>query len=51
MAATGRHIAWHTVGKSYLSQIEAGKKTGSPRVLRALAAALRVDMDDLVVLD
>lgn len=36
------------VGKSYLSQIEAGKKAGSARVLRALAAALRVDVDDLI---
>lgn len=37
------------VGKSYVSQIEAGKKTGSAAVLRALAVALRVDLDDLMV--
>ena len=36
------------VGKSYLSQIEAGKKTGSARVLKVLAKALKVDMDDLI---
>lgn len=36
------------VGKSYLSQIEAGKKTGSARVLKGLAKALKVDMDDLI---
>lgn len=36
------------VGKSYISQIEAGKKTGSARVLQALAKALRVDMDELI---
>jgi DNA-binding XRE family transcriptional regulator len=37
------------VGKSYISQIEAGKKVGSAKVLRALAVALRVDIDDLLV--
>lgn len=37
------------VGKSYLSQIEAGKKTGSARILRTLAQILRVDMDDLLM--
>ncbi len=36
------------VGKSYLSQIETGKKTGSLEVIRACAAALDVDLDDLV---
>ncbi len=35
------------ISKSYLSQIEAGKKTGSVRVLRALARVLNVDLDDL----
>lgn len=39
------------VGKSYLSQIESGKKMGSARVLSALAAALRVDVDDLIATD
>jgi DNA-binding XRE family transcriptional regulator len=37
------------VGKSYISQIEAGSKTGSAKVLKALAKALQVDMDDLLV--
>ena len=36
------------IGKSYLSQIEAGKKTGSARVLQALVTALNVDVDDLL---
>jgi DNA-binding XRE family transcriptional regulator len=37
------------VGKSYLSQIEAGKKTGSAQILRTLARILRVDMNDLLM--
>ncbi len=37
------------IGKSYVSQIEAGTKTGSTKVFKALAEALRVDMDDLLV--
>jgi len=41
------HIAG--VGKSYISQIEAGKKSGSAKVLKALAGALQVDIDDLLV--
>lgn len=36
------------VGKSYISQIEAGNKSGSAKVLKKLAETLRVDMDDLV---
>ena len=36
------------VGKSYVSQIEAGNKTGSARTLKALAGALLVDIDDLM---
>jgi len=36
------------VGKSYISQIEAGRKTGSARLLKALADALNVDIDDLM---
>ncbi|RIK93959.1 MAG: transcriptional regulator [Proteobacteria bacterium] len=36
------------VTQAYLSDIEAGKKTGSARVLKALAAALNIDLDDLV---
>lgn|SRR5690554_359671 len=36
------------VGKSYISQIEAGSKSGSAKVLKALAEALKVDIDDLL---
>ena len=36
------------IGKSYVSQIEAGSKTGSTKILRALAQALQVDIDDLL---
>lgn len=36
------------VGKSYISQIEAGRKTGSAKLLKALASALKVDIDDLM---
>lgn len=36
------------VGKSYISQIEASSKVGSAKVLKALAEALGVDMDDLL---
>ena len=36
------------IGKSYVSQIEAGAKTGSTKILRALARALQVDIDDLL---
>ena len=34
--------------KSYLSEIETGKKAGSIRVMKAAAAALGVDLGDLV---
>lgn len=34
--------------KSYISQIEAGKKPGSVAILKRLAVALNVDVDDLV---
>ncbi len=36
------------VGRSYIGDIESGKKPGSVRALKALADALRVDLDDLV---
>lgn len=36
------------VGKSYISQLEAGKKTGSLRFMRTMAEALEVDMEDLI---
>jgi len=34
-------------GKSYVSQIEAGKKSGAEAVLKRMASALRVDLDHL----
>jgi len=37
------------MGKSYISQIESGAKTGSVKCLTALAAALRVSVDDLIL--
>ena len=36
------------VGKSYISQLEAGKKSGSLRFMLVLAEALEVDMEDLI---
>ena len=36
------------ISKPYLSQIEAGKRTGSAAVLRALADALAGDVDELL---
>ena len=36
------------VGKSYISQIESGSKSGSAKVLKALAEVLQVDVDDLM---
>ncbi len=41
-AATG-------ISQPYLSEIESGKKTGSVDVLKRIAAALKVDLDDIVV--
>ncbi len=37
------------ISQPYLSEIEAGKKTGSVAVLKRIATALKVDLDDLVV--
>ena len=37
------------ISQPYLSEIEAGKKTGSVDVLKRIATALKVDLDDLVV--
>jgi len=37
------------ISQPYLSDIENGKKAGSVDVLKRIAAALRVDLDDLVV--
>jgi len=39
-AAIGKH-------KGFLSEIESGKKTGSVDTLKAIAEALKVDLDDL----
>jgi DNA-binding XRE family transcriptional regulator len=36
------------ISKPYLSQLEAGKREASQRVIRRLAKALRVDLDDLI---
>jgi transcriptional regulator with XRE-family HTH domain len=36
------------ISKPYLSQLEAGKREASQRVLRRLAQGLRVDLDDLI---
>lgn len=36
------------VGKSYISQIESGKKNGSAKVLKAIAKILEVDLEDLL---
>ena len=36
------------VSPAYLSQIESGKRGGSSKVLRAIARALDVDLDDVV---
>lgn len=37
------------ISQPYLSDIENGKKTGSVDVLKRIAIALKVDLDDLVV--
>ncbi len=37
------------ISQPYLSDIENGKKAGSVDVLKRIATALRVDLDDLVV--
>lgn len=37
------------ISQPYLSEIEAGKKTGSVDVLKRIAVALKVDLDDIVV--
>ena len=36
------------ISTPYLSQIESGKRTGSPDVLSAIAAALALTLDDIV---
>ncbi|PYB77904.1 helix-turn-helix domain-containing protein [Rhizobium wuzhouense] len=37
------------ISQPYLSEIESGKKTASVDVLKRIAAALKVDLDDIVV--
>ncbi|MBP2547639.1 DNA-binding XRE family transcriptional regulator [Neorhizobium galegae] len=37
------------ISQPYLSEIESGKKTGSIDVLKRIAAALKVDLDDIVM--
>ncbi|MBL37359.1 MAG: transcriptional regulator [Xanthomonadales bacterium] len=39
------------MGKSYVSQIESGAKSGSVKSLQRLSEVLRVDIDDLIVDD
>ena len=44
-----RHLAEAAgINPVYLSRIERGKRNGSTRTLAAIAAALRVDLDDLL---
>jgi DNA-binding XRE family transcriptional regulator len=37
------------ISKAYLSQIESGKRTGTTEVLSAIARALNLSLDDIVV--
>jgi DNA-binding XRE family transcriptional regulator len=37
-----------SISKPYLSQLEGGRREASQRVIRRLAKALRVDLDDLI---
>ncbi|HJU16961.1 MAG TPA: helix-turn-helix transcriptional regulator [Stellaceae bacterium] len=39
------------IGKGYLSQLESGERQGPVGTLKPIAAALRVDLDDLVQQD
>ena len=39
------------ISKPYLSQIETGKRTGTTEVLSAIANALDLTLDDIVVID
>ncbi len=39
------------VGKSYISQLEAGRKSGSIDAMRRLASVLKVDIEDLLPAD
>lgn len=47
---TRHHLAREAkISDPYLSQIESGKRTGSTEVLTALADALNINLDDLVI--
>lgn len=39
------------ISRAYMSQIESGSRTGTPEVLARIARALRVSLDDLVVIE
>ncbi len=39
------------ISRAYTSQIESGSRTGTPEVLARIARALRVSLDDLVVIE
>jgi DNA-binding XRE family transcriptional regulator len=48
-----RHLTQHSlasatgISKAYLSQLEAGEREGTVKVLKAIANALNVDLDDI----
>ena len=47
---TRQHLAREAkISEPYLSQIESGKRNGSTEVLTALADALNINLDDLVI--
>jgi DNA-binding XRE family transcriptional regulator len=49
---TQAHLAGRAaISTPYLSQLETGARTASTRVLRRLASALGVDVDDLLAAD
>lgn len=48
---TQQALADAGMGKSYVSQIESGAKSGSVKSLRRLAEVLRIDVDDLIADD
>lgn len=49
-ALTKRELAQRAgLSASYLTELESGTKPGGPKAVRALAAALEVDLDRLLV--
>jgi DNA-binding XRE family transcriptional regulator len=36
------------ITRQYISQLESGEKSGSPKILKMIAKALMVDVDDLI---